>query len=763
MRAESMRMTRLFQRRQVLQWRQEDIRNKMSHFRDFRAKNTDHNVTSSITNSSNAAWVTMKSESTRTDSLGGAGSINVTATNRAAIGQINMEVVQTAQTAFIRGGVQFRGIATNTENLRQAPLNDRLDRIREINTIPAAGGSIAGTIVINNVSIDVMESDTINDVMGRVNASHAGVTMSFDSMRGQFTITQNTSGAAAQIHVSGSDLGAEVLKFMGLNNLSTGSGSASSITAQGSENPTISTPVQVVDWADFVDMFGDLDPDKNFLLINNVFISLNDTNNPINTMHDLMDKINADVPGVTMDFDSVNGSFSLTGADNVTVGTFPQVIDWNEDFRDIFENATTNLGFVRINDVTINFVDFENPANNVFNMQDLMARINADVPGVTMEFDAVAERFILTGDTRITTSGCSGFGTILLNTIGLNNVSMVKPTVGEGRDAIIYLDGHSNDSNRIEIRRTSNVFEIEELGLRIDVAGASGGQRFNINTTQNVDAAVDLVRDFVENYNNLIRQLNSLHSTPRPRAGNSTRGALFEPLTDEQRQSMSERDIERWEEQARIGLLHRDSDLRNIQNQLRDLIFTPVPVTLNDGRESRMSLHQLGIQTVGINGAREDRLIGVLEINEDQLRAALEANPDAVRQVFSRNHVEANQAFERDRVETRVRMSGSDNAQRIANIPHIGVAFRIHELLHVVTESPESALRRRAGTSSGIDASENIMTRQIQEYNRRIDQMQAFLVRRENHFYSMFARMEQAMAQSHAQMDSLFAFAGSGM
>jgi hypothetical protein len=38
--------------------------------------------------------------------------------------------------------------------------------------------------------------------------------------------------------------------------------------------------------------------------------------------------------------------------------------------------------------------------------------------------------------------------------------------------------------------------------------------------------------------------------------------------------------------------------------------------------------------------------------------------------------------------------------------------------------------------------------------------MQQFLIRRENHFFSMFARMEQAMAQSHAQMDALFAMGG---
>jgi flagellar capping protein FliD len=37
--------------------------------------------------------------------------------------------------------------------------------------------------------------------------------------------------------------------------------------------------------------------------------------------------------------------------------------------------------------------------------------------------------------------------------------------------------------------------------------------------------------------------------------------------------------------------------------------------------------------------------------------------------------------------------------------------------------------------------------------------MQRHLVRREAHFFAMFARMEQAMSQAHNQMDALWAFA----
>jgi flagellar hook-associated protein 2 len=526
-------------------------------------------------------------------------------------------------------------------------------------------------------------------------------------------------------------------------------------------------------------------------------ITINDVNISItsaDSINDIMTRVNRSNAGVTMSFDNLFGRFTITqnatgeerqiktggtglGADLLNfmglnhVNTDPNpsatvvsgnalVWDLDADFASL--SYTDPSGTITINGNVITIGDNET-------MQEIMDKINA-INGISVEYEGVRFRISADNGAQITISG-ENLGEAVLDSIGLNNISTPVSTAivaDVGRDASIFYRGFVGSSQGGLLKQASNVFELD--GLRIDISEARGedtaagtsGQRFSINTTRNTDAAVDMIREFVENYNNLIRQLNALHTTARPRAGNSRRGAFFEPLTDEQRQAMSDRDIERWEEQARVGLLHRDSDIRNIQRQLRDLVFEPV--TLNEG--GHMSLHQLGIQTVGINGASGDRLIGVLEINEERLRRALDENPDAVRQVFARNHIEANNTFELNGDETadgsrkRIQMSLTNERLRAANVPYLGIAFRLDELLNVTSNSPDSPLRQRAGVAAGIDSSENMMSRQIQEYNRRIDQMQALLLRRENHYYSMFARMEQAMAQSNAQMDSLFAFAG---
>ncbi len=56
-----------------------------------------------------------------------------------------------------------------------------------------------GSFELNGVMIDVYASDSINDVLARINQSAAGVTATFDSLNEKVVITQNTPGSAATI------------------------------------------------------------------------------------------------------------------------------------------------------------------------------------------------------------------------------------------------------------------------------------------------------------------------------------------------------------------------------------------------------------------------------------------------------------------------------------------------------------------------------------------------------------------------------------
>ena len=62
-------------------------------------------------------------------------------------------------------------------------------------TAVSDGGSGAGEFKINGVSISFNSStDSVSDVLNRINASAAGVTASFDSVNDRFLLTSKATG-----------------------------------------------------------------------------------------------------------------------------------------------------------------------------------------------------------------------------------------------------------------------------------------------------------------------------------------------------------------------------------------------------------------------------------------------------------------------------------------------------------------------------------------------------------------------------------------
>ncbi len=60
----------------------------------------------------------------------------------------------------------------------------------------------AGTFQINGVAISVLDNDSVNSILSKINASTAGVTASYDTGSEIVTLLQNTPGSAANVDIS---------------------------------------------------------------------------------------------------------------------------------------------------------------------------------------------------------------------------------------------------------------------------------------------------------------------------------------------------------------------------------------------------------------------------------------------------------------------------------------------------------------------------------------------------------------------------------
>jgi len=184
------------------------------------------------------------------------------------------------------------------------------------------------------------------------------------------------------------------------------------------------------------------------------------------------------------------------------------------------------------------------------------------------------------------------------------------------------------------------------------------------------------------------------------------------------------------------GMLHRNDTVRELHNMLRRWVLEPV--TLSDG--SRLSLSNIGIMTT-----RNTRDGGILEIDEARLRAALENDNGRIQEMFTRTS------------------ELPSNTNRNARLADSGVAERLFDITNWATSSADNS-RISLFSRAGLPGAETgtAMARAIAAQDRRLEDLQRVLMRREDQLFAQFARMEQAIMQSNNQMQAMFSMMGGG-
>lgn len=194
----------------------------------------------------------------------------------------------------------------------------------------------------------------------------------------------------------------------------------------------------------------------------------------------------------------------------------------------------------------------------------------------------------------------------------------------EGRDAEIYL----NDSL---FTSSSNTFNIN--GLTINVLGKTADdEEITINTTTDVDAAYNVIKDFLTEYNDLINQMDKLYNADSARK--------YKMLSADEKESMTDEEIESWENTIKGSLLRKDTQLGSVMNALTNTMLGGIQV----GGKT-MYLSTFGIKTTGyfqakdnehhayhIDGDPDDESVSS---QDDLLKKALLEDPDGTAEFFA--------------------------------------------------------------------------------------------------------------------------------
>ena len=240
------------------------------------------------------------------------------------------------------------------------------------------------------------------------------------------------------------------------------------------------------------------------------------------------------------------------------------------------------------------------------------------------------ESVTLSGEEQVASKkliGLLGLNTDSSNTYG-NKAAKI-----DGRDAVIVLNG-------VKYTNTTNDFAINGLNISVngvtddvadpdstDLSSLNDSTAISINTTTDSQGIYDTVKDFLTEYNNIINEITKLY--------NADSAGSYEPLTDDEKDKMSDTEIEKWETKIKDSLLRRDSSLSSVMNTMMTSMSQPIEI---NGKS--YSLSSFGIQTLGyLNAAENEQNAYHIDGDEDdentsgkqdKLMAAITSDPDTV-------------------------------------------------------------------------------------------------------------------------------------
>ena len=112
----------------------------------------------------------------------------------------------------------------------------------------------------------------------------------------------------------------------------------------------------------------------------------------------------------------------------------------------------------------------------------------------------------------------------------------------------------------------------------------TGNEAVTITTDTDVDGIYDTIKDMFSEYNELIKTLEGAYNAE------SSKG--YEPLTDDEKDAMSDDEIEKWETKIKDSLLRRDSTLDGIISTMKNTMLGSITI---DGKSYNLSM--FGIST----------------------------------------------------------------------------------------------------------------------------------------------------------------------
>ena len=271
----------------------------------------------------------------------------------------------------------------------------------------------------------------------------------------------------------------------------------------------------------------------------------------------------------------------------------------------------------------------------------------------------------------------------------------------DGQNAKIVL-------NEVEYESDSNTFSIN--GLTINAKDTTDGNKITLSTDTDYDGIYNSIKEFFKEYNSLVNEFSKLYNA------DSAKG--YDPLTSEEKEEMSDDEIEKWEQKIKDSLLRRDGDL----DKLNQAMINPM-LKVYEVNGTKYSLSSFGIETADYFTAAENEknayhIAGDMDdsygsLLSDKLKSMIATNPEDTAEFF----------------------------QKLIG----GLYDSLNDIQGRSTDSK----------SYGSYYDDKLLKEEITNQKKKVTDWESKVADIEEKYYKQFSAMEQAMTKLNAQQSSI--------
>ncbi|ONI46081.1 hypothetical protein AN641_00330 [Candidatus Epulonipiscioides gigas] len=172
--------------------------------------------------------------------------------------------------------------------------------------------------------------------------------------------------------------------------------------------------------------------------------------------------------------------------------------------------------------------------------------------------------------------------------------------------------------NGMEVESDTNVFKLD--GITFVAKEVTGEDEYiSVDKTIDDEELFKTVENFVNAYNTLIEELNGLVDAEY--------NSEYQPLLSEEKEGMSDSDLELWNDKIDNSLLRNDPQIEALLDSMRNTLMEVFPQN-----DSFKSLYDIGIET-----STDYQENGKLILDEEKLKEAISKDAEGIKELFVGN------------------------------------------------------------------------------------------------------------------------------